>query len=224
MDLQSYLNEAESVERDGVAAIASAADADALEAARIAFLGDRQGRVKALQEALRTIAKEDKPAAGKRFNEARSRLDAALADRSTTIARAAAVGTREDLSLPARRQWRGAKHPVTLVIEEIEEIFREAREYCVSRSQTCRGLIKRKFFYVFTCEYCFSHYVVAFFLFLTRYHLLLDDWRGYLLSFFALAGLTNVYLSLFGRLRVEIKSERLDVAAKEEADSSQAMR
>ena len=105
-----------------------------------------------------------------------------------------------------------------------EEIFREAREYCVSRSQTCRGLIKRKFFYVFTCEYCFSHYVVAFFLFLTRYHLLLDDWRGYLLSFFALAGLTNVYLSLFGRLRVEIKSERLDVAAKEEADSSQAMR
>ena len=104
-----------------------------------------------------------------------------------------------------------------------EEIFREAREYCVSRSRTCRGLIKRKFFYVFTCEYCFSHYVVAFFLFLTRYHLLLDDWRGYLLSFFALAGLTNVYLSLFGRLRVEIKSERLDVAAKEEADSNQPM-
>ena len=125
MDLQSYLNEAESVERDGVAAIASAADADALEAARIAFLGDRQGRVKALQEALRTIAKEDKPAAGKRFNEARSRLDAALAERSMIIARAAATGVREDLSLPARRQWRGAKHPVTLVIEEIEEIFRE---------------------------------------------------------------------------------------------------
>jgi phenylalanyl-tRNA synthetase alpha chain len=125
MDLQSYLNEAESVERDGVAAMASAADADALEAARIAFLGDRQGRVKALQEALRTIAKEDKPAAGKRFNEARSRLDAALAERSTVIARAAATGVREDLSLPARRQWRGAKHPVTLVIEEIEEIFRE---------------------------------------------------------------------------------------------------
>ena len=108
-----------------------------------------------------------------------------------------------------------------------EEIFREAREYCASRSKTCRGLVKRKFFYVFTCEYCFSHYIVAFFLFLTRYHLLLDDWRGYLLSFFALAGLTNVYLSLFGRLRVEIKSERLDVAAKaakEEADSNQAMR
>jgi phenylalanyl-tRNA synthetase alpha chain len=125
MDLQSYVNEADTVEREGIAAISSATDADALEAARIAFLGDRHGRVKALQEALRTIAKEEKPAAGKRFNEARSRLDAALAERSTSLARAAAVGVREDLSLPSRRQWRGAKHPVTLVIEEIEEIFRE---------------------------------------------------------------------------------------------------
>ncbi len=51
---------------------------------------------------------------------------------------------------------------------------------------------------------------------LTGYRLLLDDWRGYVISFFALAGMANVYLSLFGRLRVEIKSERLDVAAKEE--------
>jgi len=125
MDLQSYVNEADTVEREGIAAISTATDPDSLEAARIAFLGDRHGRVKALQEALRAIAKEDKPAAGKRFNEARSRLDAALAERSTTLARAAAVGVREDLSLPSRRQWRGAKHPVTLVIEEIEEIFRE---------------------------------------------------------------------------------------------------
>ena len=98
-----------------------------------------------------------------------------------------------------------------------EEIFREAREFCQARSRTCRHLVQRKFFYVFTCEYCFSHYVVAFFLAVTSYRLLLDDWRGYLISFFALAGMANVYLSLFGRLRVDIRSERLDVVAKEEA-------
>ena len=69
-----------------------------------------------------------------------------------------------------------------------EEIFREARELCVQRSQNCRTLVQRKFFYIFTCEYCFSHYVVAFFLAVTGYRLLLDDWRGYLLSFFAVAG------------------------------------
>jgi phenylalanyl-tRNA synthetase alpha chain len=125
MDLSEYLNDADAVEREGDAAIASAADLDALETARVAFLGDRQGRVKALQEALRGISKEDKPAAGKRFNEARTRLETQLADRKSMLERVPAGANGEDLTLPARRQWRGAKHPVTLVIEEIEGIFRE---------------------------------------------------------------------------------------------------
>lgn len=98
-----------------------------------------------------------------------------------------------------------------------EEVFKEFHDWCVRRSRTARTIFARKFFYLFTCEYCFSHYVVAGVLLLTRYRLLLDDWRGYAISFFALAGMANVYLSLFGRLRVDIKSERLDVAAKEEA-------
>src|SRR4051812_42911221 len=125
MTLNEYLSEADTIEREGTAALNAAADADALEAARIAFLGDRQGRVKALQEALRGIAKEDKPAAGKRFNEVRTALETLHADRKQAIERAGASSGDEDLTLPARRQWRGAKHPVTLVIEEIEEIFRE---------------------------------------------------------------------------------------------------
>ena len=125
MDLQSYLNDADTIEREGLAAIANAADAAALEEARIAFLGDRQGRIKGLQEALRGVSKEDKPAAGKRFNEARTRLQEALDNRHAALARSTSSSKHEDLSLPARRQWRGAKHPVTLVIEEIEQIFRE---------------------------------------------------------------------------------------------------
>jgi len=43
-----------------------------------------------------------------------------------------------------------------------EEVFREPREYCLQRSQKCRRLLQRKFFYLFTCEYCFSHYMAAF--------------------------------------------------------------
>ena len=125
MNLQDYLSEASTVEREGVTAIQAATDLNALEAARIAFLGDRHGRVKALQEALRAIAKEDKPAAGKRFNEARTRLEALHAERKSTLERTRSSAHTEDLTLPARRQWRGAKHPVTLVIEEIESIFRE---------------------------------------------------------------------------------------------------
>ncbi|HEX4682001.1 MAG TPA: phenylalanine--tRNA ligase subunit alpha [Gemmatimonadaceae bacterium] len=124
MNLQDYLAEAETIEREGTTALQSARDPDALEQTRVAFLGDRQGRVKALQEGLRGIAKEDKPAAGKRFNEVRSALEALLAERKTALARTGEA-QGEDLSLPPRRQWRGAKHPVTLVIEEIEGIFRE---------------------------------------------------------------------------------------------------
>ena len=125
MNLKEFLAEAETVERDGIAALEKARDAAELEAARIAFLGDRQGRVKALQEALRSITKDEKPAAGKRFNETRTRLEALHAERKATIDRAGAATSRDDLSLPGRRAWRGAKHPVTLVIEEIDSIFRE---------------------------------------------------------------------------------------------------
>lgn len=89
-----------------------------------------------------------------------------------------------------------------------EEVFREPREFCQRKSQTCDRVLQRKFFYLFTCEYCFSHYVTIGFLFLTGYKLLLDDWRGYLLSFFAVVWVANAYMSLFARLRVDIRSER----------------
>ena len=96
-----------------------------------------------------------------------------------------------------------------------EEVFREVREYCVHCSRSCRSVVKRKFFYLFTCEYCFSHYVTIFFLVVTRYRLLLDDWRGYLLSLFALVFVANAYMSLYSRLRVDIRSERAEAEMKE---------
>ncbi|MFL5505838.1 MAG: hypothetical protein ACJ8AU_03075 [Gemmatimonadales bacterium] len=91
-----------------------------------------------------------------------------------------------------------------------EEVFREPREYCARRSQEAPHLLQRKFFYLFTCEYCFSHYVTALFLALTNYRLLMDDWRGLLLAFFALVWVANQYMSLFARLRIGIKVERLE--------------
>ena len=96
-----------------------------------------------------------------------------------------------------------------------EEVFREPREYCHRMSQACRSVAARKFFYLFTCEYCFSHWVTVFFLFLTRFRLLLDDWRGYVISLFAVVWLANIYMSLYGRLRVDIRSERAEADVKE---------
>jgi hypothetical protein len=85
-----------------------------------------------------------------------------------------------------------------------EEIFRELREYCVNKRDNCRGFFRRKFYYIFTCEYCFSHYITIAFLFLTRFRLLLDDWRGYIISFFALVFIANSYINLYNRLRLDI--------------------
>lgn len=97
-----------------------------------------------------------------------------------------------------------------------EELFREPREYCVRQSEEARSLVVRKIFYVFTCEYCFSHYVTAAVVAATGFRLLYADWRGYLVSGFALVWVANHYMSLFGRLRLGIKSERIDVSLKEE--------
>ena len=96
-----------------------------------------------------------------------------------------------------------------------EEIFKEPREYCVRKSQECKELYKRKFFYLFTCEYCFSHYVAAFFIIITKYRLLFDDWRGYLISFFAVVFIANVYMSLFAYLRQSLKVEKIEAKLKD---------
>ena len=86
-----------------------------------------------------------------------------------------------------------------------EELFAELRDWCLARSQRSSTLIGRKFFYLFTCEYCFSHWVTIFILILTGFQLLIDDWRGYILAFFVVAWTANQFMSLYRRLRVEIK-------------------
>lgn len=93
-----------------------------------------------------------------------------------------------------------------------EEVFREPREFCADKSRNCRSFYQRKFFYLFTCEYCFSHYVAALFLILTHFQLLYQGWRGFVIAEFALVWIANAYMSTFNRLRLEIKAEHLSIA------------
>ncbi len=90
-----------------------------------------------------------------------------------------------------------------------EEIFSEWREYCKENCENCESLPKRKVFYVFTCEYCFSHWITILILLLTGFQLLIDDWRGYILAFFAIPWIANQLMSIYRRLRVGIKHENL---------------
>jgi hypothetical protein len=96
-----------------------------------------------------------------------------------------------------------------------EEVFREPREYCISKSKQGRRVLTRKFFYLFTCEYCFSHYITILFLIITRYTLLFDDWRGYVIAGFAIVWIANQYMSIFLRLRLDIKKERVEIESGE---------
>jgi hypothetical protein len=98
-----------------------------------------------------------------------------------------------------------------------EEVVREFREYCVRESKTCRRISERKFFYLFTCEYCFSHYVSVIFLIITRFKLLFPDWRGYLLAGFSLVWIANAYMGLFGRIRLDLRKERDEINSEEAA-------
>ncbi len=97
-----------------------------------------------------------------------------------------------------------------------EEIFKEWREFCDDRRNNCQSLSQRKFFYVFTCEYCFSHWTTILILLLTGFQLLIDDWRGYILAFFAIPWLANQMMSIYRRLRVGIKHENLKAKIVEE--------
>jgi hypothetical protein len=96
-----------------------------------------------------------------------------------------------------------------------EEVFREPRDWCARRSRRSRRIATRKFFYLFTCEYCFSHYVAAGAVAVTGFRMLLDDWRGWVIGWLALVWVANTYMSLFGRLRLDIRRERIEIAAEE---------
>jgi hypothetical protein len=92
-----------------------------------------------------------------------------------------------------------------------EELFSEPREFCTRQSEENNRYVLRKFFYLFTCEYCTSHYVTLFFLLITRYRLLYVDWRGYLIGGFALVWIANQYMSVYGHLRLGIRKERVEI-------------
>ncbi len=97
-----------------------------------------------------------------------------------------------------------------------EEVLREPQDWLKDRSRAARSWWRRKFFFMWTCEYCLSHYVAGIFVALADLQLLLPDWRGYLLAWLSIVAMANVYMSAYSRLRVDITRER---AAAREAET-----
>jgi len=123
--LQEYIDLSSQMAARGTAEIERAADEAALEETRIRYLGDKRGELLAFQKALGTLPPEARREAGKQFNTIKAQLTDALEARRTALRGAGSRGPAVDLTMPARHRWQGAKHPVTLVIDEIVGIFRE---------------------------------------------------------------------------------------------------
>ena len=114
-----------SLAADGERLIDAATTAALLEEARTALLGRKSGRLPELFKQLPSLAPGELREAGSLINAVKAKLETHLDDRRRQLDAASSSKRQVDLTMPARRQWLGSKHPVTLVIEEIEAIFRE---------------------------------------------------------------------------------------------------
>jgi phenylalanyl-tRNA synthetase alpha chain len=121
---QDLLGQLRELEAEGTRAVAAAGGAEALEALRVEYVG-RKGRLTGILRGLGGLAAEERPAVGAEANRVKEALSALLDERVAALAPAADEGPRVDLSLPGRRRWRGGLHPVTQVIEEVCDIFRD---------------------------------------------------------------------------------------------------
>ena len=126
MTLHEFLAAAQALSLEGIARVAAAGSADELSAVRTALVGRRQGGLTELMAALGTLPAEARREAGAAANKAKESIEAVLDARAAALASAAREGAPAlDLTMPARRTWRGAVHPVTAVVEEIAGVFRE---------------------------------------------------------------------------------------------------
>ncbi|MGA2799566.1 MAG: phenylalanine--tRNA ligase subunit alpha, partial [Thermoguttaceae bacterium] len=126
MPLPEFLAELDNLVREATEAFAAVRDAAGLEAARIEFVGARSGRLKDVQKGLGQVDKADKPAAGKRFNEVKQEIEAALLAATERLAQKSggkAEVRQYDPTVPGLRPRLGHLHPVTQTIEELKDIM-----------------------------------------------------------------------------------------------------
>ncbi len=138
MSLNSFIKELDDLAAAAVSTLDAASDADALEAARVEFLGAKSGKLKAVQKGLGSIEPTDKPVAGKHFNQIKKSIEDAFSrakDRITKPryvgagnlavpgARVSGLGQIFDPTVPGIRLRLGRLHPITQTIEELKDIM-----------------------------------------------------------------------------------------------------
>jgi phenylalanyl-tRNA synthetase alpha chain len=97
-----------------------------IEQLRVDVLG-RKGKLTLLLRGLKELPAEERPRAGEQLNQLRRVIEARLDDHARTIkerAKQLALAAEEvDVTLPGARYARGRVHPITLMIDEIVDVF-----------------------------------------------------------------------------------------------------
>ena len=123
-DFQSLIDALRALEAEATQAVSAAGDVQALEAARILFLGRKDGRISGILRGLGGLAPEERPGVGAEANRVKEVVQVALDQRRAALEAGSEGALADlDLSLPGRGEWRGGRHPVTQVIDEIWTIF-----------------------------------------------------------------------------------------------------
>jgi phenylalanyl-tRNA synthetase alpha chain len=106
--------------------LAQARSRQDLEQVRVKYLG-KKGVLTQLLRSMPSLPPAERPVIGREANEAKAEIEAALAERLATVEqadrRARLAADRVDLTLPGRRVVPGARHPLSLVLDEIIDVF-----------------------------------------------------------------------------------------------------
>lgn len=123
-DSSSLIQDLEALQTEALDALSRSSDTEGVEAVRIDYLGRKEGRISAVLRRLGQLDPAERPAVGAAANRVKAALETALESRLATVASEAAAG-EIDLSLPGRSPWMGGRHPVTRVMDEIWNVFRD---------------------------------------------------------------------------------------------------
>ncbi len=126
MALADFLAELEQLASEAEAAFAQAADPAALESARVEFVGAKKGRLKQVQQGMRSVEAADRPAAGKQLNDAKNRIEQAAQQaqqRLNSSDQQTAAKPAFDPTLPGVRPRLGRLHPITQTIADMKDIM-----------------------------------------------------------------------------------------------------
>ena len=123
--LDQFLQAAEALGARASALITEAATAADLESARNRLLGRKNGELVALMKDLPRLSPDERKAAGAAVNRIKTAIEESLLSKTASLAVESEGTSRTDLTMPSRQRWKGGRHPVTVVIEEIQDIFRE---------------------------------------------------------------------------------------------------